>query len=65
VVVVHIYDKGYYLMMKSYSSVAVKFTTKVEFEFHYRVSVGLYKRHRKAKSDDRHRSAECSAFDVV
>jgi hypothetical protein len=43
VVVVHIYDKGYYLMMKSYSSVAVKFTTKVEFEFHYRVSVGLYK----------------------
>jgi hypothetical protein len=27
-----IYDKGYYLMIKSYSSVVViKFTTKVEF----------------------------------
>jgi hypothetical protein len=24
-------DKGYYLMIKSYSSVVVKFTTKVEF----------------------------------
>jgi hypothetical protein len=26
-----VYDKGYYLMIKSYSSVVVKFTTKVEF----------------------------------
>jgi hypothetical protein len=26
-----IYYKGYYLMIKSYSSVVVKFTTKVEF----------------------------------
>jgi hypothetical protein len=25
-----IYDKGYYLMLKSYSSIVVKFTTKVE-----------------------------------
>jgi hypothetical protein len=37
-----IYGKGYYLMIKSYSSVVVvKFTTKVDST---RVSVGLYRR---------------------